>query len=263
MKQPIICFSLIALGAIAFLCTAASGAPIVGWTFETSLSSEGANFASGSTVGPYSAEVGAGSATARHSNSATSWSAIAGNGSAKALSANAWNVGDYFQFEFDATGLNELELSFDQLSSTNGPAYFVLQLSTDGTNFSNFGSQYMLYPQIAWNPLMESTNFRHTVNIGAALANAPTAYFRVVDNSTTSIGFMTPGTVSDIGTSRIDNVFVTSVPEPSSAALGLIGAGIAGMAGARRTSLRQNRCRPTHKREAGSAFALRLRTARD
>ncbi len=226
------------------MARAACGAPMVAWTFETSLGAQGANFASGSTVGPFSAEVGTRSATAWHSNAATSWSAIAGNGSSKALSANTWNVGDYFQFEFDATGLNELELSFDQLSSTNGPAYFDLQLSTDGTNFTNFGSQYMLYPHVAWSPVVESTNFRHTVNIDAALANAPTSYFRIVDNSTTSIGFMTPGTVNDVGTSRIDNVFVSSVPEPSSAALSLIGAGVAGIAGARRLCLRQKSMAP-------------------
>jgi hypothetical protein len=53
-----------------------------------------------------------------------------------------------------------------------------------------------------------------------ALDNASTAYFRLVDASTTSAS---GATVANAGTDRVDNFTIEIVPEPQSISLALMG----------------------------------------
>jgi len=199
-------------------------AVIARWTFETSPPGPVNN---STTFGPISADEGMGTASGVHTSGGTDWIAQVGNGSATSMSANMWNVGDYFQFRVSTVGWSDIRLSWDQTSSSDGPRHFVLQYSTDGTTFTQFGSQYTvqqnLFPN-SWNASTHLSAYSHSVDLSSVTAvnNAPDVYFRLVDNSTTSAdgNIVGPG-----GTTRIDNF--TVVPEAHHyalfCALGLIG----------------------------------------
>src|SRR6185295_13795892 len=124
---------------------------IASWTFETSAPT---------TAGPLTPEVGAGSATSSHTN-ATTYSSPVGNGSARSYSSNGWTVTgtptDYYQFQVNTTGYEDVTLSWDQTGSGTGPRDYILQYSTDGTNFTNFGSTYAVAINANPNPVWNST----------------------------------------------------------------------------------------------------------
>ena len=190
---------------------------IADWTFETSLPA---------TAGPFSPEVGAGSATGFHAGAAV-YSTPAGNGSSHSFSSTLWAVGDYYQFQVSTLGLSGVLVSYDQTSSNTGPGKGRLQYSTDGINFTPVGAaDYTIVanasPNPAWNATTASSLYSYTYDLSAitALNNASAVYFRVVDTSTTSAN---GGTVAVAGTDRIDN-FIVQVPEPS--ALVLAGFGL-------------------------------------
>ena len=67
---------------------------VADWTFETSMPA---------TAGPFTAEIGAGSALGFHAGT-TVYSTPAGNGSAHSFSSTAWSVGDYYQFQVSTVG---------------------------------------------------------------------------------------------------------------------------------------------------------------
>lgn len=218
------CIRALCLATALSVLSAASivqAVPIATWTFETSAPV---------TAGPFSPEVGSGSATGGHVG-ASVYSSPAGNSSSHSFSSTAWAVGDYYQFKVNTTGLSQIQLSWDQTSSNTGPRDFVLQYSTDGTSFTQIGSPYSVLangaPNTPWTAIPGTPNpaytFAESLSALTALNNATTVYFRLTDNDTVSAN---GGTVASGGTDRVDNVTVTgtSVPEPGSLILAAMGA---------------------------------------
>ncbi len=206
------------IAALAVLSLAANGraAIIADWTFDTSKPS---------SAGPIAPEIGSGTGTAFHASSSTVYSAPAGNGSLNSWSTNSWQVGDYYQFVADASGFTGVTIEWDQTGSGTGPRDFVLQYSSDGTNFTTFGSQYSLFsPAVSWSSgTYNSSN--HLTALVNDLDGAATAYFRIRDNSTTAF---TGSNVLASGSNRVDNVVIqgSPVPEPATVLLGAIGFGL-------------------------------------
>jgi hypothetical protein len=219
---------LLAVSAFAFAAFAgpANADTVAKWTFETSAPL---------TAGPFSPEIGAGSAIGFHAGAAT-YSSPAGNGSAKSFSSNTWAVGDYYQFQVSTLGFNAVSLSWDQTSSNTGPKDFQLQYSTNGSTFTSFASYAVLAnggsPNASWNGTTPSSAYGFTFNLSSitSLNNQAAAYFRLRDNSTVSAN---GGVVSSGGTDRIDNftVSATPVPEPETYAMLLAGLAVVGFIG--------------------------------
>jgi hypothetical protein len=213
------------LPAILFLAASASmasAAVLAQWTFETTIPT---------TAGPLTPESGSGTGTAFHASSATVYSNPSGNGSAESWSSTQWAVGDYWQFEVSTVGYENITLSWDQTSSNTGPRDFGLYYSTDGSTFTQFGSNYMVLANASPNPVWSSGTYQpahffpRDLSAITALDNDASVFFRIVDESTTSAA---GGTVATGGTSRIDNFTVMAdelraVPEG--------GPGLAGLAG--------------------------------
>ena len=192
------------------------------WTFETSLPTN---------AGPISPEIGTGTATAFHSDSAAVYSNPTGNGSAESWSATRWSVGDYWQFQLSTAGFESITLSWDQTSSGTGPRDFGLFYSTDGTAFTQFGATYAVLenaatPHGAWSATTyrSAYTFMRDLSLVSALSNDSSVFFRLTDLSTASVA---GGTVATGGTSRVDNFTVNgnpvtaSVPESSPGLAGL------------------------------------------
>lgn len=154
------------------------------------------------------------SETGHHALTNTVWSQAAGSSSTNALQANRWSSGDYWQFQLNLTGYQNPMIAFDTRSSNTGPANFKVQWSTDGTTFTDLASG--TYTNTA-------TFANHAFDFSAVnqLDGASTAYFRLVDTSTTNV---TGGTVGTAGTSAIDNFVVnaTPVPEPATVVGGIL-----------------------------------------
>ena len=78
------CHATLFVLAILAVASSASATTIATWTFETSVPT---------TAGPFSPEVGAGSAIGSHASSATVYSSPSGNGSFHSFSSTNWGVG--------------------------------------------------------------------------------------------------------------------------------------------------------------------------
>jgi hypothetical protein len=184
---------------------------IADWTFETTAPI---------TAGPFSPEVGSGSASGLHVGTAT-YSTPAGNGSAHSFSVNTWAVNDYFQFQVSTIGFQNISLSYDQNGSSTGPSTFQLAYSINGTTFINIGSTYVIPSGITWTSgtanALGNTSFADALGAITALNNASTVYFRLIDAATNSIS---GGTVGSGGTDRVDNFIVNgdaiSAPDQTS-----------------------------------------------
>ena len=231
MKKALATLAIFALAAFA-----AKADTLADWTFENTgiAGVTGSDF----TYGPADTGVQtAGSSMTGHHASATSaWSFAAGPGSARSLSATGWAVNDYFQFSLSTANYQDLQIGFDARGSNTGPRDFSIAYTTDGSTFTNFNTYTVA--NVSWNSTQTAppTASHYSFDLSAidSLENQGTVYFRLIDNSTTSI---TGGTVSSGGTSAIDNftVSATAVPEPATIAMLTIGAGI--MAGAMRRRL--------------------------
>ena len=200
---------------------------IADWTFETSKPT---------TAGPYSPEVGSGSATGSHASGSVVYSAPSGNGSTNSFNSTRWAVGDYYQFQVSTIGFSGIAVSWDQVSSGTGPRDFNLQYSTDGTSFTSFASYSVLVnvaPNFwATNSTVFTTSFADDLSSITALNNDSSVFFRLVDASTTSAS---GATVTTVGTDRVDNFTVTAVPEPATVGICLLGGlGISGLRAWRR-----------------------------
>ena len=218
------------LTAVALAATSVMALTIADWTFETSQPT---------TAGPFSPEVGLGSASGHHAGAAA-YSSPVGDDSAHSYSANTWAVGDYWQFQVSTTGDYTEQLTWEQTSSNTGPGNFTVQYSTDGVNFTVVGSAYTVLTNAAPNGPWSTTGvpvptaFDFNVNLPSGADYQANLYIRLVDNSTTSAN---GGTVASAGTDRVDDFTVSAVPEPST--LSLMGLGILSvMVLARRTSRR-------------------------
>jgi len=214
----------LAVPAVVLLAVAAAvqADVIAGWTFETSFA---AITGSSTDLTGLSPETGAGTASSHHATAST-FSSPAGNGSAKSFSSNTWAVGDYYQFQVATTALQGIAISWDQTSSNTGPRDFTLQYSTDGSSFSDFASYSVLAngaPNTPWSATSaRNAAFTLSYDLSAitGLDNQATVYFRLADNSTVSAN---AGVVAAGGTDRVDNVTVSTVPEPLTASLLLVG----------------------------------------
>ena len=132
-------FSAVLVAGICLVGTARAQTTIADWTFETSQPG-----LTGSNAGPYSPEMGSGTATGHHASNSTVYSSPAGNGSSHSFSSTIWAVNDYYQFEVSTLGLGGINISYDQTSSGTGPGNFLLEYSTNGSTFTPFGSQYIV-----------------------------------------------------------------------------------------------------------------------
>ena len=202
-------FSLALFGHQAFAQTT-----IAKWTFESSgLGSSspsflpGANTATTNFYAELGPQAGIAAITGKHVGPAT-YTSPAGNGSPKALSANTWtNIGDYYQIAVSTVGFTNINLVFDAVGSATGPRDFKVMYSTDGVNFTQFGSAYTVLSTPSWSAGTPQVGETYTYDLSSitSLANASTVYIRLVVNSSTAINLSAVGTG---GTSRIDNVVV-------------------------------------------------------
>jgi hypothetical protein len=196
------------------LATSLFAQPLATWTFESSVPV---------TAGPFSPEIGGGSALGFHAGS-TVYSSPAGNGSTHSFSSTVWAIGDYYQFQVNTLGYQDITVSYDQTSSGTGPGRFNFSYSTDGVNFTVFAPSYTVQsnaaPNPTWNASTSSSLYTFNWDLSAidTIENSSTVYFRLVDASVTSAG---GGTVATTGTDRVDNFTVnaSAIPEPQSFAL--------------------------------------------
>ncbi len=206
---------------------------ITDWTFETSVPSG----TGPSSVGPFAAEIGSGNAYAVGLGTISS---PAGNGSSHSLSAAGWTnaPASYYQFDVSTIGYSGIGISFDQASSSTGPADFLLQYSTDGSTFTTFTSYSPLLngsPNPSWNATTSSSLYTFNFDLSsiAALNNDSTVDFRLLETGIVSEGG-NGGYVASGGTDRVDNFVVGTVPVPEPATLALCAIGGLAMLALRR-----------------------------
>jgi hypothetical protein len=223
-----------ALGLAAAMSVRAD--TIAQWTFETGAPSatptawNGTVGVSGTTPGmTFPSDIstyGSGAASGFHATAGTLWVSPVCNGSLRSLSANQWlQTSDYYQFTFTPNAGHTfagVSVSWDQTASSSGPKNWYLSYSTDGSSFTQFGSDYSL-AFFSWNSSTVQGN-NESMNLGGLLDTAlnagDTLYFRIVDDSAVSGGALNGGNVGTGGTSRIDNfTIVSTIPEPTSMAL--------------------------------------------
>lgn len=208
MKKTLllVAISLIAVGA------ASAQTLLTGFTFETSQPA---------TAGPFTAENGVGTAMGVHTG-ASVYSSPSGNGSVHSLSSNTWAVGDYYQFSLSTVGATGIFVAFGQTGSNTGPGSFDLTYSVNGGAFTSAttGTGYAVTNDSWSSATTKPISFKEfDLSSVAALDNAASVVFRVVDLSTVAI---TGGTVATTGTGRVDDFnvstggFVTPAPEPAS-----------------------------------------------
>ena len=218
--------AVLVCGSILTLAVAQSikADAIADWTFESSIPA---------SAGTFSTEIGSGSALGFHAGAAV-YSSPAGNGSSHSFSANTWAVGDYYQFQVSTLGFSGISIAYDQISSSTGPGQFTLQYSTDGSLFSNLGSQYTVLVNSSPNAWSSSTpisasSFSFNLSSITALDNSPTVYFRIKQTGTLSSSQANGGSTALAagGTDRVDNFIVSAtpvpVPEPSTLVLTAFG----------------------------------------
>jgi len=220
------------LAALLTISTApAFAGAITEWTFETT----SAGIAGTSNhIDNIAAEVGTGIASGVHAGAGTVWSSPAGNFSSHSFSSTLWAVGDYYQFQTSTIGFSGIAVVWDQTGSSTGPRDFALSYSLDGNTYTTVSPGYSvlqngLAPNPSWGAATGSSAYTLGYDLSAitTLDNASSVFFRLTDTDTTSVS---GGTVGTGGTDRIDNFTVQTapVPEPSAAALGILG-GLAGL----------------------------------
>jgi|GEM_PF-862564 len=222
MKKPnphlnaILCLALAVFGLTLFSHQASAQTTLAKWTFETLPSAlsyvPGAGVSTTNYLADSGTQAGIAAASGKHfgfGTATTTYSSPAGNGSLRALSSNGWtnNPGDYYQFVVNTVSFTNIGISFDQVGSGTGPKDFYLAYSTDGVNFTQFGSIYNVLSSPSWSAGAAQTGETYSFNLSSitTLANASTVYLRLVEADNTAINGSSVGTG---GTSRIDNVAV-------------------------------------------------------
>jgi hypothetical protein len=216
--------TLLALVSVLSLSTASEAQVIAQWNF----SDFGANVTN-ATFGPVAATGGANAAgavlNAVHNNALSVWSHPVGNGNPDSLSVNNWTAGDYFEFNLATTSFTDISFSFDQNRSGTGPTNFSFRYSLDGVSFTSFADYEVA--AVSWTGTSSNAASTFLYNLGAVtdLNQQSSVYFRLVNLDSPAGG----------GTTRVDNIIVTGVPEPSTyALLALSGIALAGYAIRRR-----------------------------
>jgi hypothetical protein len=213
------------------------------WTFEN---------ANASSTNNYSLDLraedgdqkGVAVASGFHDTLATVWSNPAGNGSSKSFSANNWLPNSYFQFSVNSLSKSGISISWDQVSSGTGPSNFSLSYSIGGsTNFTSF-TNYSVIRASTNSPNLQtatSGNKSSWSSSSYSVTNTTFSYdlssITLLDNqSSLMLRLVHMGSgIGSSGTSRIDNVSISYVPEPSSSMLLLLGAaGLIGLRSLRR-----------------------------
>ena len=183
---------------------------IAQWTFETTVPA---------TSGPFSPEVGAGSASGSHVGTAT-YSSPAGNGSSHSFSVNTWAVGDSWLFQVNTLGFQNVGLSWDQTSSNTGPRDYNLDYSlNNGSTWTTVLSYSVLAnaaPNTPWTATAYNAAFTFTPTLAGAVDDQASVTFRLINTDTVSAN---GGVVAATGTDRVDNFTVGVVPEPTSLSL--------------------------------------------
>jgi hypothetical protein len=144
-----------------------------------------------------------------HQSASTSWTSPVGNGSLKSISANNWQVGDYFRYSVNTKYTTIIRLTFDQTSSATGPKDFKLQWSIDGINFNDISNYSVPYntnnnTNYSWT----SSNYQSFSTLSFDLSSITeindqtNVQFRMINNSTSAL---LGGTIQTDGTSRMDN----------------------------------------------------------
>ena len=117
------------------------------------------------------------------------------------------NNNAYLQLNINTLSFRDLTFSFATQKTTTGFNSNQLSYSTDGTNFTNFGTVY--------NPPTAFALQSFDLTSVSALNNKPSVFLRVTFN----------GATSGAGNNRIDNLKLTAaVPAPSSLAILALGA---------------------------------------
>jgi len=151
-----------------------------------------------------------------HSSTAATYTAPAGNGSQFSFSGNNWSPNDYYQVVLPTSGQTNLTLTWDQARSSTGPSAFALQMSTDGSSFTQLTTYGVLQSGGGGAPgtwVSGSSNpiYSNTFALPGTADNQATLYLRFTNVTGTAS--------SAAGANRIDNVGVTAVPEPATTAL--------------------------------------------
>lgn len=209
---------VLAAALTTFISISVQAQTIAKWTFETSVPvfSPAAN----TWVTNIAAEIGSGTASGLHA-AAAAYTSPAGNGSSHSMSSAQWAIGDLYQFAVSTVGLANIGVTYDQVSSSSGPGKFNFAYSTDGTTFTTVATDYTVLVNTTPNTWttatpVTTTTFSYDLSAITALNNAPSVWFRIIDDSTTSAG---GATVATAGTDRVDNFTVAVVPEPTTLSL--------------------------------------------
>jgi hypothetical protein len=201
------------LAAILLASPLAFGDTIAKWTFETSqpgVVTLPAQPGAGNWLTNIVAETPAGTAAGWHAG-ATTYSSPAGNGSSHSFSSTVWAVGDFYQFAVRSIGFQNLSVSFDIAKSSTGPGSVVLQYSTDGSTFNQFGSAFNVLTNgtgaPSWNSTTASSAYTVSFDLSSitALNNAAIVYIRLVAATAPT---------SSVGALRVDNFLVSATTIP-------------------------------------------------
>jgi hypothetical protein len=130
-----------------------------------------------------------------------------GTGAGQSLSmADAENNnGNWIQFSVSTVSFTDLMLSFAARSTTTGFTGITLSYSTDGTNFTSFSTYTS----------PTDSNFH--------LATFDLSSVSAIDNQSSVTLRLTFTGATDNGSTNLDNIQVTAVPEPATVLGGLLG----------------------------------------
>jgi hypothetical protein len=148
-----------------------------------------------------------------HVLASTTYTSPAGNGSQYSFSSNNWSPADYYQVVLPTNGYTGLSVSWDQARSSAGPAAFKLQMSTNGTSFTDLLSYSVLQSggggaPGTWSSATYDALYTGSFALPVTADNQASLYLRFT-NSESAASLAS-------GSNRIDNISVTSIPEPAS-----------------------------------------------
>lgn len=228
--------SLSCMAVAVALASSASAEIVCGWSITTAFPTGTGNVPTGNTYSVGAGDLGVQTTGSElmsyHTLAAATYTSPSGNGSQYGFSSNNWSIGDYYQATVSTLGFTDIYLTWDQTRSSTGPASFELLMSTDGgTSFSvvNVGaaaSYTVLQSGGAgapgtWSTTVYNAIYTNSVSIAAA------------DNKTQVIfRFRSLVTTAAAGSSRVDNVTISTGALPAPGAIALLG--LAGLAARRR-----------------------------